>query len=535
MNGAFDSRFLILDLRLKSKTADRKSKILSFSSLVFGLLISCVGCSSAKGEVKVREATHADGSWYPSTASELGETIDSYLAKVKGEPTLGRSVALIVPHAGYRFCGQVAACAYKQIEGMNFDTVVLLGPSHHYGFPGASVYESGVYRNPLGDVEVDSAIAKRLMDENDAIKFNPRVHIPEHSIENQIPFLQRTLSKFKIVPILMQDFSKENCDMLSTALANVLKGRNVLLIASSDMSHYPVYDEAVKADKVTISAIETMDPDLTRERLDEYLKKGVRELHCMLCGKGPVLVVMAVAKELGADSVKVLKYANSGDVPIGDKRRVVGYMAAMMYKSEGDARAPSEQKGAAEALDAPINKEQQDVLLEIARESIETYLKTGKKKRSEIHDERLKIEQGAFVTLRKNDMLRGCIGHIIPTEPLQDTVADMAVAAATQDPRFPAVTLGEMKDIHIEISVLSVPRRVQSADEIELGKHGVIVRRGSRQGVFLPQVATETGWDKETFLENLCSHKAFLPKDAWKDKDTELVVFTAQVFEEEGL
>jgi AmmeMemoRadiSam system protein A len=109
----------------------------------------------------------------------------------------------------------------------------------------------------------------------------------------------------------------------------------------------------------------------------------------------------------------------------------------------------------------------------------------------------------------------------------------MAVAAAMEDPRFPTVTLDEMKDIHIEVSVLSIPRRVQSADEIEMGKHGVIVRRGHRQGVFLPQVATETGWDRETFLENLCSHKAFLPKDAWKDKDTELLVFTAQVFEEE--
>jgi AmmeMemoRadiSam system protein B/AmmeMemoRadiSam system protein A len=431
----------------------------------------------------------------------------------------------------------VAAYAYKQIEGMEFDTVVLVGPSHRYPFPGASVYESGIYRNPLGDVELDSAMASQLMSENDAIKFLPHVHIPEHSLENQLPFLQRTLSEFKIVPILMQDFSKENCDMVSTALANILssrrargsqKGEKVLLVASTDMSHYPLYDEAVKADKFTISAMKTLDPDLIRQQLDSYMKRGVHELHCMLCGRGPVLVVMATAKKLGADSVKIIKYANSGDVPKGDKRRVVGYMAAMLYRAEGSDHGTS-----SGALDAPLDKEQQEVLLRLARRSIETHLKTGKKERIETDDKRMEVEQGAFVTLRKHGQLRGCIGHIIPVEPLCDTVADMAVAAATGDPRFPSVTLDEMMDIHVEISVLSIPRRVQSADEIELGKHGVIVRRGSRQGVFLPQVATETGWDKETFLESLCSHKAFLPKDAWKDKDTELLVFTAQVFEEE--
>lgn len=508
-------------------------------SALFGLLILSIGCSRANGETEVRKATHADGLWYPGTTSELREAVDGYLARVKKEPVSGKITALIVPHAGYRYCAQVAAYAYKQVEGMEFDTVVLVGPSHYAQFPGASVYDSGVYRNPLGDVEVDSAIAKQLMDESGVIKFRHRVHVPEHSIENQIPFLQRTLSEFKIVPILMQDFSKENCDMLSTALVNVLKGKKALLIASTDMSHYPVYDEAVKADKFTVSAIETLEPDSIRKRLSEYLRRGIRELHCMLCGRGPVLVVMATAQQLGADSVNILKYANSGDVPIGDKNRVVGYMAAMMYKSEADAgrdaRAPSEQKASAGALDAPISKEQQEVLLKLARESIETYLKTGKTKQLETDDERLKVKQGAFVTLRKHGQLRGCIGHIVPIEPLCDTVADMAVAAAMEDPRFPSVSPEEMKDIHIEISVLSVPRRAQSADEIEMGKHGVIVRRGSRQGVFLPQVATETGWDRETFLENLCSHKAFLPKDAWKDKDTELHIFTAQLFEEEGV
>lgn len=503
--------------------------------LVFGLLILCAGCSradegiKADEEIRVRLATHADGRWYPNTASELQKTVDGYLANVKKQPVDGEVVALIVPHAGYAFSGQVAAYAYKQIEGMKFDTVVLVGSSHNYRFPGASVYESGVYRNPLGDVAVDSKTAKLLIGESEAIEFQPRMHAPEHSLEMQIPFLQRTLSNFKIVPVLMWDLGKQNCDMLSTALANTLRGKKVLLIASSDMSHYPSYREAVKADKFTLSALETLEPEIVREQLDEYMGRGVSELKCMLCGRGAVLVVMDAAKKLGANSVKILKYANSGDVPvIGDKDRVVGYMAAMLHRSEG-----SEQEDSSGALDAPVNEEQQEILLKLARESIETYLKTGKKIKLETSDERMKVKQGAFVTLRKRGVLRGCIGHIVGIKPLCDTVADMAVAAAVQDPRFPKVSMNEMKDISIEISVLSIPRRVESADEIELGKHGVIVRRGSRQGVFLPQVATETGWDKETFLEHLCYDKAHLPKDAWKNKDTELTVFTAQLFEEE--
>jgi AmmeMemoRadiSam system protein B/AmmeMemoRadiSam system protein A len=501
--------------------------------LIFSLLLLCFGCSKANSEVKVREATHADDAWYPRKASELSKTVDTYLANVKKEPLQGKVMAIIAPHAGYRFCGQVAAYAYKQIQGMNFDTVVLIGESHNYRFPGASVYESGVFRNPLGDVEVDNAITKRLMEESSVIKAIPEAHIPEHSLENQIPFLQRTLSKFKIVPILIGDSKMETSNALAKALAKVLKEKasSVLLIASTDMTHYPTYQEAVKADKYTISALETMNPDIIRDRLKDYMGLGVDELLCMLCGEEAVLAVLNTAKALGADSVKVLKYANSGDVLVGDKNKVVGYMAAAFYRSDKKDKNP-DQSTSNETLDSPLNKENQDLLLKLARESIETYLRTGKEKRLETQDQRLKIKQGAFVTLRKRGNLRGCIGHIVPIEALCDTVADMAVAAAVDDPRFPKVTMDEMKDIDIEISVLSIPRRVESADEIELGKHGVIVKKGARQGVFLPQVAIETGWDKVTFLEHLCYGKAGLSKDAWKDKDTELYVFIAQLFEE---
>jgi AmmeMemoRadiSam system protein B len=238
------------------------SSFILYTSCLISLWFYFTACGKAESNVRVRQATYADDQWYPSTASKLTEVVDDYLAKVKSDPVQGKIIGLIAPHAGYRFSGLVDAYAYKQIKGMSFDTVVLVGPSHHYSFSGVAIYDSGIFRNPLGDVEVDSVIAKQLIKENTAIKAYPQAHIPEHSLENQIPFLQRTLTSFKIVPILIQDFSKQNCDMLSTALANVLKDKKVLLVASTDMTHYPVYEESVKADNVTITALETMNSDV---------------------------------------------------------------------------------------------------------------------------------------------------------------------------------------------------------------------------------------------------------------------------------
>jgi AmmeMemoRadiSam system protein A len=179
-----------------------------------------------------------------------------------------------------------------------------------------------------------------------------------------------------------------------------------------------------------------------------------------------------------------------------------------------------------------LNKAQQEQLLKIARQTIESYLSTRKKPDFKITDKDLQEEQGAFVTLHENGQLRGCIGNIIGHQPLWETVRDMAVESATGDPRFSPLTKEELENIAIEISVLTKPERVKSADEIIMGTHGVIVRRGFASGVFLPQVATETGWSKEEFLSSLCSHKAGLPADAWKDKSTELYIFSAQVFGE---
>ena len=287
---------------------------------------------SGRGDSEVRKPRVA-GSFYPSSPSSLKTMVDGFLANAEKQVINGKLIALVVPHAGYVFSGQVAANAYRQIEGMHFDSIVLVGVSHGVGFRGASVYRSGKYETPLGSVEIDRDLAEELMSRSKFFTFQPVAHNEEHSLEVQLPFLQQVLPDSKIVPILTRDWSEAVSSAISSALAETIDGKNVLMIASSDMSHYPAYDEAVKADRATIAALKTMNPDVVREKLDEYLQRGVRELHCMLCAREAVLAVMSAAKKLGADSIKILKYANSGDTTMGDKYRVVGYLAAAIYQS----------------------------------------------------------------------------------------------------------------------------------------------------------------------------------------------------------
>jgi AmmeMemoRadiSam system protein B len=280
---------------------------------------------------KVRRPAVA-GSFYPGSNRELTAMVDKYLARAEKKELQGELVALIAPHAGYVYSGHIAAYAYKQLQGKSIDTVVLIGPSHRYPVRGAAVYDSGAFQTPLGTVAIDEELASELIKQERRITSAPEVHDDEHCLEVHLPFLQRALQQFKIVPILMYDFSDANCKMLSQALSSCLMGKNALLVASTDLCHYPNYEEAKKADGVVVSAISQFDPDLLRKDTDEYMRKPIRNLHCMLCGTGAVITVMQAAKLLGANAVEILKYANSGDVPFGDKSQVVGYLAAAIYK-----------------------------------------------------------------------------------------------------------------------------------------------------------------------------------------------------------
>ncbi len=463
------------------------------------------------GAAKVREPAVA-GSFYPGTAQALREAVSDMLSNVQPPDIGGRVIGLVSPHAGYIYSGQIAAHAYRLVEGMTYDAVVIVAPSHHVYFDGSSVYIEGPYRTPLGDIPIHTALAQAILDADDSITFNREAHLKEHSLEVQLPFLQMTVSNLKLVPIVMGDQSPANCRRLAEAIVAGARGMNVLLVASTDLSHFHAYDEAVRLDRVVLDRVAAYDY--------EGLAEDLRTRKCEACGGGPIITVMMAARQLGASKAMNLAYANSGDVT-GDRSSVVGYFAAALVEE------------ASVGVDLGLLETEKARLLEIARNAIEAKLTGEAVAEPEADSPALNEKRGAFVTITKHGQLRGCIGHIQGVYPLCKTISMMAVAAATEDPRFPPMTADELDDISIEISVLTPLRKITNPEEIEVGKHGIYIEKGYHSGLLLPQVAADYGWDRYEFLDHTCT-KAGLPQGCWRE-GAEIQIFSAQIFGEEAV
>ncbi|MBD3270971.1 MAG: AmmeMemoRadiSam system protein A, partial [Elusimicrobia bacterium] len=369
----------------------------------------------------------------------------------------------------------------------------------------------------------------------------PEAHRQEHSIEAELPFLQRTLKNWDLVPILMGNPSLDVCKDIGIAIAKVTQNKKAVIIASADMSHFPSYDNANMVDKNAIKGLENLDPTKLKQRIDNLMAQNIPGLACVFCGEGAVYTTMYASKARGAYETKILNYANSGDTPVGDKNRVVGYVAAVFIKKPPrGSTMPSNHQDAGQMPDTQgfsIRPENRKVLLNIARKSISTFLNEKKLPRVDAReDDELQNNAAVFVTLTKKGNLRGCIGTTEARYPLIDAINQLAVGAAFQDYRFTPVTADELDDIHIEISVLSPLEKIKNPDKIKPGLHGVVVQKGNRSGLFLPQVWEHFPNDKEAFMGELCWQKAGLSRDAWKeDPDVELYTFTVFSFEEPKL
>ena len=481
---------------------------------------------SKKEELLVREPAVA-GAFYPAEAASLSGIVDKYMLEVES-PTLGKYVrGLIVPHAGYVYSGWVAAYGYKALEDNlpvgGIDTVILIGNSHREHFEGVSVFPEGYYKTPLGKIEVDKDLAKRIINSHEKISFYENVHSQEHSLEVQLPFLQKVLSAqggsasgWKIIPIIIGN-QPDAVEILINALKNLIDDKT-LLIASSDLSHYPNYEDAKYSDNKVIEAILTGKIENLRNIITQLEEENILNLQTCACGQQAIEVVMGLLKD--STDIKLLKYANSGDVTVGDTSQVVGYAAIVFTTNK---------------VESGLGKEEQKKLLEIARKTVETYIRT--KKIPEFSNEYPALDKhlGAFVTIKKHGQLRGCIGRFQHDISLYQVVKEMAVSATTEDHRFKPIIEDELKDLEYEISVLSPLKKIDKWQDIEIHKHGVQIRNGLKTGVFLPQVATENNWDLDTFMNVLCQQKAGLPVDCWKDPKTEIYVFTAQVFGEKDI
>ena len=506
-----------------------------FYIVVIGIM-ACDGHTEGKQEGRVMNINQQDirkpavaGSWYEDNPDKLRASVKRYMENAKFTGVPGEIIGIISPHAGYVYSGPVAGYAFKHIMGKEFDVVVVVAPNHadpRLDF--SSVYTRGAYETPLGMIPVDVETAKTIAeyDKSDSVKESDLGHLTgyggrmEHSLEILLPFIQVAVGDFKLVPIVVGDHDRgfTSCSVLAEAIASAVKGKKALLVASSDLSHFHDVGTLKIMDNIVREHIEAYDP--------EGLLKDMASGKCEACGGLPIATVMMACKELGATEARVLHMANSGDIT-GDYSGPVGYMAAVITTPAGDnSNAEKETKV---GVELGLSEEEKDVLRNVVQKTLDTVIKGSDVPKFDNYSGKLGEKWGAFVTLTKKGQLRGCIGHIVGDKPLIETVAEMARAAALQDPRFSPVKSSELPDIDFEISVLTPIRKVNNIEEIVVGRDGIIISRGMNHGLLLPQVATEYGWDRITFLEHTCN-KAGLPSDAWKDKKTIIEMFSAEVF-----
>lgn len=473
-------------------------------------------CSCAASPENVRQAAVAGG-FYPSDSKALSAMIDEMLARVSVPKITDPILAVVAPHAGYQYSGPVAAYTYAALKGRKFSRVVVIAPSHFEAFGFTSVYDGDAYATPLGVVAVDKVFAQQLARMSPSIKLSSRGHTPtpqgaEHAIEVELPWLQRVLGTFQLVPVVMGDQSYESSRALGVALAKLIQGGNTLIVASSDLSHYHTYDEAVRIDNKTLNALQDWD----YLSMSRNFEMRVWEA----CGGAPIVAAMIAAERMGANQAELLKYANSGDIT-GDHSRVVGYASVLLI------RTPS-QPSAGQPF--TLNAHDKNELLALARKSVEHAVRTGKVYETAAStSSTLSQERGAFVTLTEAGQLRGCVGYISASKPLDLTVRETATLAALRDSRFRPVALSELGLLEYEISVLSPLRRVLDNRQIKIGQHGLLMKNGDYEGLLLPQVATEEGWDRQKFLEETCA-KAGMQSNCWKDENTDIFMFTAVIF-----
>lgn len=478
------------------------------------------------------------GSFYPQDKTALSSLVDDFLASANPQKIDEEILGIVSPHAGYIYSGPIAAYSYKAIQDKKFDTVIILAPSHQHYLDGVAIYSQGYFQSPLGNLEIDSELAAKFSS-LDLVTYDKKYFNGEHAIEVQLPYVIKALSNPKIVPIIFGKNSYEQLEKFAEKLKELSSSKKILIIVSTDMSHYRPYQEAIVIDKSTYKLI---------EKKDSYgLWSTQEEGGGRACGIYPLITFVFYAQIQDA-AVKILKYANSGDTA-GDKNKVVGYMSAVAVKNSPQSivDSPQKEEDRSQKPEAKkekveenkeenmgefnLNNEEKQVLLKIARETLENHLQGKKVPSFKIGSNNLKEKRGAFVTLKEHGELRGCIGRIVADEVLYKVISQMAIEAATGDPRFSPVQYAELKNIEIEISVLTPFVEVKSLDEIEVGKHGLMIRKGFYSGLLLPQVPGEWGWDKQTFLEQTC-HKAGLPTNAYKDKSATLYKFSAIVFGE---
>ena len=452
------------------------------------------------------------GTFYPQEKEQLLKVLQKRFIEAKSFPKKNIK-ALIVPHAGYVFSAGVTATAYKTLH-KKYKNIFIIGSSHYVNFNGVSIYPDN-YITPLGEVKTNKKIINTLLTQHSFITYNKEAHRQEHTLEVQLPFLQYLYGNdLHIVPILLATSDIHTIQQIAKVLTPYFQNQENLFIISSDLSHYPSYKDAKFIDKRTLQSITQNSPKDFLDTIKQNNRLGIKNLSTSACGWASITLLLELSKTEHYN-YEILQYKNSGDTPkYGDKNRVVGYGAIRMYENEVFT----------------LNEEEKKELKELAKLSLYEAV---------LHDKRIQIDAGklspklskhlgAFVTLKENGQLRGCIGRFEPDQPLYEIVIDMAISASRYDNRFTPVTPDELKNIDIEISILTPRKKVNSVDDVVVGRDGIYISYGGRNGTYLPQVATDMGWNAEQFVYSCCAEKAGIPPQHCKD--AELYIYEAIVF-----
>jgi MEMO1 family protein len=502
------------------------------SGKIFIPTLLCLCFSYCKGQTDqsfVRDPVVA-GKFYPADSSKLRNALNYYFKDaIPGNKDC--PIAIIVPHAGYIYSGQIAADAFNQAKNFEYDIVIILGTNHTTSsFNKISIYPRGAFRTPLGMSHIDENIANLLLKEDNDCVSDIKPHETEHSVETQVPFIQYLFPVAKILPVVIGSDDIQICTKFGKALAKILKDRKALIVASSDLSHYPNYEDAVNTDKNTLDVIKTMNASDIHLELLRKVNSSIPSLVTCACGEGPILTTITAVKELGWKNASIISYSNSGNTLVGDNNKVVGYGAMAFYKKDQNTKVPEKaDENISNGYSTELDSLDKISLLKLARRSVEQYLSSETLPLPRNITHLMNSKRGAFVTLKKDGELRGCIGSMVENLPLYNVVGKMALQAAFNDNRFHPLEFNELAHVEFEISVLTPLVQIKNADEIVLGRDGVVLKKGNRQAVFLPQVAKEQGWSKEQFLAQLC-YKAGLNATDWETAT--LSTFRAEVFSE---
>ena len=493
-------------------------------------------CFSALGLSDLRPMAVA-GSFYPADPSLLGQSIENDFESARQDQNVQKvlpfikestgPLMIISPHAGYAFSGKVAAAGYFLLRGLSFDRVILIGPHHRHFLKTVSLWPKGAFETPLGPLFVDEQTSSSLLRQGNLFREAPKFHLGEHSLEVELPFLIQALHSrsFKIIPLLLNTLDLGTLKNVAQSLSQEIQklqneGHRVLILISTDLSHYHPQSRAQSLDQKTLARF--LDNNVKAFH-DNFVIEGGEA-----CGSSAFIVGLLLSQHLNLQKRALLEYKTSAEVT-HDQSSVVGYSSLIIFNEESKKNAfPKQNQGA-------LTSFEKDQALKLVRKTLEDFFKGRKspstcllKKKGLVFSE----PKAVFVTLKKQGELRGCIGRILPEESFVDAIKHMTLEAAFKDSRFSPLSRYEMLDIKIEISVLSEMKPILSPAEIDLKRHGVMVINSNKRGVFLPKVARETNWSLEKYLQELCQQKAHLGPFCWGDPRTKLFIFEALDFKE---